>query len=260
MSSRIANTFASLKSMQKTALIPFVMAGDPNLEVTADLLPALVEAGANIIELGVPFTDPVADGETIQAAGLRALKAGTTLQKILGLVSDFRRTNTTTPIVLMGYLNPIHSYGIEAFARDAAISGVDGLIIVDMPPEEADMVSKAFHDHGLDLIRLITPTTDSKRLAYITDGAAGFLYYVSIAGITGTMSADPIKLATRLDEIRSQVSLPLAVGFGIRTALDVAALKSHTDAVVVGSSLIAAFENGGKAKVMELVRQMAEAA
>ena len=260
MSSRIAQTFASLKATGKTALIPFIMAGDPDLAVTADLLPALVEAGANIIELGVPFTDPVADGETIQAAGLRALKAGTNVAKILDLVADFRKTNTTTPIVLMGYLNPIHSYGVEVFAKDAAASGVDGLIIVDMPPEEADVVSGAFHTHNLDLIRLITPTTDSARLAHITGGASGFLYYVSIAGITGTQSADPVQLAARLDDIRGQVSLPVAVGFGICTASDVAALKGHTDGVVVGSSLIAAFESGGKTKVIELVRQMADAA
>ena len=233
--SRIEKTFAAL---DHPALITFIMAGDPDAKVSLEVLKSLPEAGADIIELGMPFTDPMADGPTIELAGGRALKAGASMKQTLQMVKDFREGNTDTPIVLMGYFNPVLQYGIETFANDASEAGVDGLIIVDLPPEEADETLAAAKSKGLDIIRLITPTTTKERLPKILDGASGFLYYVSITGVTGAASADLSKIGPHIEEIKSQTDLPIAIGFGIKTPEDAAQFSKIGDAIVVGSSIV----------------------
>lgn len=243
--SRIETTFEVLKAQNKKALIPFIMAGDPDLEASLEILKALPGAGANLIEVGMPFTDPVADGETIQLAGQRALKAGTTLIKTLEMIAKFRKDNSETPIILMGYANPIHIYGFEKFVCDAQKAGVDGLIIVDLPPEEADELSSALEHTHIDLIRLITPTTDEERLQTLLKGASGFLYYVSITGITGAAKASPEIIAPHIQTIKSHTDLPVAIGFGIKTPQDAATMAKIGDAAVVGSALIQALQAQG---------------
>ncbi len=243
-SNRLASTFSRLAQEGRAGLIPFMTAGDPDIETAAALLAALPEAGADIIELGMPFSDPMADGPAIQLSHQRALKSGTSLRRILQMVREFRTKNQKVPVVLMGYYNPVLQYGLPdglpAFAKDAADAGVDGLLIVDLPPEEDAPLRDALQKAGasIDLIKLITPTSDLQRLQTIQQHALGFLYYVAIAGVTGAASADLGALAARLDLLRSQISLPLAVGFGIKNASDVRALAAHADAVVVGSALI----------------------
>lgn len=235
---RIAQTLAATQAAQRAALVTFIMAGDPDHETTAKILAELPKAGADIIELGMPFSDPMADGPSIQAAGIRALKGGATMVKTLSLVRGFRAQNSTTPIVLMGYFNPILAYQPEKFLADAAAAGVDGLILVDLPPEEdADFRAKA-NKLGIDIIRLATPTTDAARLPMVLDGASGFLYYVSIAGITGTKSATVDHVRTALAAIRKQTALPLAVGFGVKTPEQLAELAAFADGVIVGSALV----------------------
>lgn len=236
--SRIAARFAALKAEGRGALIPFLEAYDPDLATSMAILRGMPGAGADLIEIGMPFTDPMADGPTIQAAGLRGLKAGATLAKTLGMVSAFREGDVNTPVILMGYLNPIASYGPERFCRDAAAAGVDGLIIVDLPTEEAAMVAPHALAHGLDIVRLVAPTTDDARLPIVLRGSSGFVYYVSITGITGTRSPTAESLAAALPRIRHVTDLPVAIGFGIRTPDQAAAAVRVADAAVVASVLI----------------------
>ena len=216
--SRIEKRFQALKEEGHSALVTFIMAGDPDYDSCFDVLKALSEAGADIIELGMPFSDPAADGETIQFAGQRALKAGTKMKDILRMVTEFRAGNAETPIILMGYANPVFHYGYEKFAKDARNAGVDGLIIVDLPPEEDEELRKAAKAEGLNIIRLVTPTADEARLKVILDGASGFLYYVSITGVTGAAVADVNALKPHVEMIKGATDLPVAIGFGIKNA------------------------------------------
>jgi tryptophan synthase alpha chain len=236
--SRIAARFAELRAAGRAGLIPFVEAYDPDPATSLALLRGLPGAGADLIEVGMPFTDPMADGPTIQVAGQRALRAGATLAGTLALVRDFRRDDAATPIVLMGYLNPILSYGIARFCTDAASGGVDGLIIVDLPPEEADEVAVPARNEGLDLVRLIAPTTDTARLPHVLKGTSGFVYYVAITGVTGTRTAAEDDLAAAIPRARAHTALPIAVGFGVRTPAQAAVVARHADAAVVGSALV----------------------
>ena len=236
--SRIAARFAHLRQVGRGALIPFLEAYDPDAATSMALLAGMPAAGADLIEIGMPFTDPMADGPTIQAAGKRALKAGATLARTLAMVRDFRREDETTPIILMGYLNPILSYGPERFCQDARTSGVDGLIVVDLPTEEADLLLPHASARGLDLIRLVAPTTDDERMPLVLAGSSGFVYYVAITGITGTASASTEDLAHNIPRIRRVSDLPVAVGFGVRTPAQAAAAVGIADAAVVASALI----------------------
>ena len=236
--SRISVRFADLAEARRAGLVTFMMAGDPDMAVFESILVGLPEAGADLIEIGMPFSDPMADGPSIQAAGLRALKAGTKLRHILAAVARFRERDTTTPIILMGYYNPIFHYGGDAFTRDAAAAGVDGLILVDLPPEEAGEFLPYVTRDRLDFIRLTTPTSDDARLPKVLVGASGFIYHVAIAGITGTRSASVADVAPVVARIRRHTDLPVAIGFGIRTPEHAAASAAIADAVVVGSALI----------------------
>lgn len=241
--SRIAGTFANLRAGNRPALIPFVTAGDPNNDVTVPLLHALVEAGADLLELGVPFSDPMADGPVIQRASERALHGGTNLSRVLQMVREFRRQNTSTPVVLMGYLNPFEITGYEAFAKAAAEAGVDGVLTVDLPPEEAEEFLAAMRANDLDLIFLLAPTSDEARIRRICDTASGFVYYVSLKGVTGASHLDVASVAEKVKEIKRFTELPVGVGFGIsdgRTAAEIAAVS---DAVVVGSVLVKTIES-----------------
>ena len=238
MSSRIARRFAELKTAGRAALIPYLTCGDPDAETFARLLAALPAAGADLIEIGMPFSDPMADGPSIQAAGLRALNAGMTLARTLAIVRAFRTGEDATPIVLMGYYNPIFIYGVERFLADARSAGVDGLIVVDLPPEHDDELCLPALAAGIDFIRLATPTTDDRRLPAVLKHSAGFVYYVSIAGVTGTKTADAQGIAAAVARIRRQSSLPVAVGFGIRTPEQAQAVARIADAAVVGSALV----------------------
>jgi tryptophan synthase alpha chain len=251
MPTRIDRRFADLARQNRAALVTFVMAGDPDLATCLDILKALPRAGADVIELGMPFTDPMADGPAIQAAGLRALAAGTTLAKTLALAADFRAGDSTTPVVLMGYYNPVYVYGVEAFLRDAKAAGVDGLIIVDLPPEEDSELCLPALAAGLNFIRLATPTTDAARLPAVLAHTSGFVYYVSITGITGAAAPDFAKVAAAVSRIKAHTSLPVAVGFGVKNAGSAAAIAAHADGVVVGSAIVEALrgslDNHGKA-------------
>ncbi|MGB4108194.1 MAG: tryptophan synthase subunit alpha [Alphaproteobacteria bacterium] len=233
--SRISQTFAALK---RPALITFITAGDPDAARSMEILKSLPGAGADIIELGMPFTDPMADGPVIQAAGLRALNAGATMQQTLKMVQQFRQENSTTPIVLMGYANPALQYGNDKFCVDAAKAGVDGLIIVDLPPEESEELESAAKKNGLDFIRLLTPTTKDDRIPTVVKNASGFLYYVSVTGITGAAKASPETIRPHIEQIRKHTKLPIAIGFGIKTPEDAKALSKIGDAVVVGSAIV----------------------
>ena len=245
---RIDARFAALKAEGRAAFVAYVMAGDPDTETAFEILKGLPAAGADIIELGFPFSDPMAEGPPIQRAALRGLAAGMTLKGTLALVKRFRADDQTTPIILMGYLNPILSAGFEAFARDAAEAGVDGLIVVDCPPEESDPLVDALDQNHLALIRLATPTTDDKRLEVVIRRTSGFVYYVSVAGVTGVKEADAAVVAPAVARVRKASGLPVAVGFGIRTPERAAAVAKVADAVVVGSALVdviaAALESG----------------
>ena len=237
--SRIAATFARLRGVEhRAALIPFIEAFDPDRATSLALLTGMAANGADLIEIGVPFTDPMADGPIIQAAARRALLAGATLPGVLALVAEFRAGNSHTPLVLMGYLNPILSYGVEVFCKDAAGAGVDGLIVVDLPTEEADLLLPHAAEHGLDVIRLIAPTTSDDRLPKVLSGSSGFVYYVSITGITGTRTATEADLARDIPRIRRATDLPIAVGFGVRTPAQAATIARHADAAIVASALI----------------------
>jgi tryptophan synthase alpha chain len=265
--SRIATRFAALKREGRGALISFVEAWDPDAATAMELLRGMPAAGADLLEIGMPFTDPMADGPIVQAAGKRGLKAGVKVAHVLTMVRDFRRDDADTPIILMGYLNPILSYGPERFCADAETAGVDGLIIVDLPTEEADLLAPAAQAHGLDIIRLVAPTTDDKRLPLVLAGSSGFVYYVSIIGITGTRSATSEHLAAAIPRIRRATDLPIAVGFGVRSPHQAAEAVRVADAAVVASALIdtlaANLDEQGRAKpgavrkVLDQVRELA---
>lgn len=235
---RIAARFAALRTEGRGALIPFVEAWDPDPDTSMALLQGMPAAGADLIEIGMPFTDPMADGPTIQAAGKRALRAGVKMADTLAMVHTFRRDDAATPIVLMGYLNPILSYGPQRFCTDAACAGVDGLIVVDLPPEEAALLAADAKANDLDMIRLIAPTTDDRRLPHVVAGSSGFVYYVSITGITGTRTATADHLAHAIPRIRKVTDLPIAVGFGVRSPEQAAVVARAADAAVVASALI----------------------
>ncbi len=235
---RIQKRFAKLKSEGRAGLVTFITAGDPDQETAQKILNGLPAAGADLIELGMPFSDPMADGPAIQLANLRALASGVTLVKTLGMVAEFRKQDGETPIILMGYYNPIHCYGNQRFIGDAINAGVDGLIIVDLPPEEDDELCHPCMTAGLNWIRLTTPTSDAARLQTILRNSSGFVYHVSIAGITGTRSAALTDVESALDRIRNQTSLPVAVGFGLKTPDQTREIASVADAAVVGSALV----------------------
>jgi tryptophan synthase alpha chain len=238
MTARIDARFAELKREGRAAFITFLMAGDPDIDTSLAIIKALPKAGADVIEIGMPFTDPMADGPAIQAAGLRALKAGMTLKKTLALVRDFRVDDDATPIVLMGYYNPIYIYGVEKFIADAKICGVDGLILVDLPAEEDDELCVPALAAGLNFIRLATPTTDDKRLPAVLANTSGFVYYVSITGITGSAAADIAAVTEAVARIKRHTRLPVCVGFGIRTPEAARAVAENADGAVVGTALV----------------------
>jgi tryptophan synthase alpha chain len=238
MTGRIDRRFAALRKDGRAALVTFTMAGDPDYATSVAILKALPKAGADVIELGMPFTDPMADGPAIQAAGLRALHAGQTLKKTLAAIRDFRAGDDATPIVLMGYYNPIYLYGVDRFLADVKAAGVDGLIVVDLPPEEDAELCLPAMKAGLNFIRLATPTTDDKRLPAVLTNTSGFVYYVSITGITGAAAPDTGKVASAVARIKRHTKLPVCVGFGVRTAEHARAIAGGTDGVVVGSALV----------------------
>jgi tryptophan synthase alpha chain len=235
---RIDACFVALRREGRAGLVTFVMAGDPDPDTSAAILKALPEAGADVIEIGMPFTDPMADGPAIQAAGLRALRAGQNLAKTMDLVRDFRSCDTATPVVLMGYYNPIYIYGVARFLADAKAAGVDGLIVVDLPPEEDTELCLPALRAGLHFIRLATPTTDDKRLPAVLANTSGFVYYVSITGITGAAAPDAGLVVEAVRRIKRHTDLPVAVGFGVRDAASAAAIAQGAEAVVVGSALV----------------------
>ena len=235
---RIADTFARLRAQNKKAFVAYIMAGDPDVDRSLAVMTGLPAAGVDIIELGMPFTDPMADGPTIQLAGQRALEAGMTLQKTLDMVTDFRKSDRTTPIVMMGYYNPIYSRGVERFLADAKAAGIDGLIVVDLPPEEDSELCLPAQAAGLNFIRLATPTTDAKRLPKVLQNTSGFVYYVSITGITGAAAARPEDVAPEVARIKAATDLPVIVGFGITTPEAAQAIAAIADGCVVGSAII----------------------
>ncbi|XUM23724.1 tryptophan synthase subunit alpha [Bradyrhizobium oligotrophicum S58] len=265
MTSRMDARFAQLKQEGRSAFVTFVMSGDPDPETSLAIVKSLPQAGADIIEIGMPFTDPMADGPSIQAAGLRALKAGMTLKKTLQLVRGFRESDADTPIVLMGYYNPIYIYGVDKFLDDAKAAGVDGLIIVDLPPEEDDELCIPALKAGLNFIRLATPTTDDKRLPAVLANTSGFVYYVSITGITGAAAADSPAVASAVARIKRHTALPVCVGFGIRTPETARAIAAHADGAVVGTALVDALrasldaEGRATAKTVGAVADLAAA-
>jgi tryptophan synthase alpha chain len=265
VTTRIDTRFAELKKEGRAAFVTFVMCGDPDLATSLEIIKALPKAGADIIEIGMPFTDPMADGPAIQAAGLRALKAGTTLKKTLQVVRDFRAGDNATPIVLMGYYNPIYIYGVDKFLADAKSAGVDGLIIVDLPPEEDTELCIPAMQAGLNFIRLATPTTDDKRLPAVLANTSGFVYYVSITGITGSASADTAQVSAAVARIKRHTQLPVCVGFGIRTPDAARGIAEAANGAVVGSALIDALratldsEGRATAKTVPAVADLAAA-
>jgi tryptophan synthase alpha chain len=268
MTTRIDQRFADLKREGRSALVTFTMAGDPDTKTSLAILKELPKAGADVIELGMPFTDPMADGPAVQAGGLRALNAGQDMVKTLGMVRAFRKGDDATPIVLMGYYNPIYIYGVERFLKDAKSAGVDGLIVVDLPPEEDEELCLPALKAGLNFIRLSTPTTDDKRLPAVLANTSGFVYYVSITGITGAAAPDVSKVAKAVARIKRHTELPIAVGFGVRTAQQARAIAATAEGVVVGSALVNAIKDSldkkGKATsrtvkaVTGLVAELAE--
>jgi tryptophan synthase alpha chain len=268
MTTRIDARFAALAKEGRAALVTFTMAGDPDDATALAILKALPKAGADVIEFGMPFTDPMADGPAIQAAGLRALAAGANMKKTLAAVREFRATDDATPIVLMGYYNPIYVYGVDKFLTDARAAGVDGLIVVDLPPEEDGELCLPALKAGFNFIRLATPTTDDKRLPVVLTNTSGFVYYVSITGITGAAAPDPGKVTAAVARIKRHTKLPVCVGFGVRTAEHARAIAAGADGVVVGSALVEAvrgsLDPAGKATaktveaVGDLVRTLAK--
>ncbi len=268
MTTRIEKRFAALKQEGRAALVTFIMAGDPDTETSLAIARALPKAGADVIEIGMPFTDPMADGPSIQASGVRALKGGARMTRTLAMVRDFRKDDGETPIVLMGYYNPIYIYGVAKFLADAKAAGVDGLIVVDLPPEEDEELCLPALKAGLNFIRLATPTTDDKRLPVVLTNTSGFVYYVSITGITGAAAPDAAKVSGAVARIKRHTKLPVAVGFGVRTAEQARAIAEGADGVVVGSALVdvlgKSLDKDGKATagtvkaVADLVTQLAQ--
>ena len=243
MTTRIDRRFAALKAEGRPGLVTYFMGGDPDYETSLSIMKALPKAGADVIELGMPFSDPMADGPAIQAAGLRALKGGQTLAKTLAMAADFRKQDDDTPIVMMGYYNPIYIYGVERFLTDAKASGVDGLIVVDLPPEMDEELCVPALKAGLNFIRLATPTTDEKRLPTVLNNTSGFVYYVSMTGITGSALPDTIGVGAAVDRIKAHTDLPVCVGFGVKTAEQARAIGASADGVVVGTAIVNAVAN-----------------
>ncbi|MDF3841409.1 tryptophan synthase subunit alpha [Pseudomonas citronellolis] len=261
--SRLQTRFAELKQQNRAALVTFITAGDPGYSTSLDILKGLPEAGADVIELGMPFTDPMADGPAIQLANIRALGNGQNLARTLKMVREFRAGNDSTPLVLMGYFNPIHYYGVERFIADAKEAGVDGLIIVDLPPEHNEDLCQPAQAAGLDFIRLTTPTTDDARLPTVLAGSSGFVYYVSVAGVTGAGAATLEHVEQAVARLRRHTDLPVAIGFGIRTPEHAASVARLADGVVVGSALVDKIANAGSSAeavqgVLGLCRELAE--
>ncbi|WP_353200659.1 tryptophan synthase subunit alpha [Sandarakinorhabdus sp.] len=254
---RLSTRFAACAAEGRAALVTFVTAGDPDLATSAQILAALPGAGADVIEIGMPFTDPMADGPAIQRGNIRSLGGGTTLKHLIAMVREFRETDAATPVVLMGYFNPILSFGPERFAAEAKAAGIDGCIVVDLPPEEASELTPALQAHGLHLVRLATPTTDAARLPAVLDGASGFLYYVSVAGVTGAGSAQAGDVAAAVARLKAATSLPIAVGFGVRTPEQAAAVAVHADAVVVGSAIVDAIGDAAAARANDIPARVA---
>jgi tryptophan synthase alpha chain len=256
--SRLADTFARLKKEGRAAFVPFITAGDPDMETSLAILEKLPAAGADIIELGLPFSDPMADGPAVQAASVRALNAGATTLKVFEMVKKFRKADKTTPIVLMGYYNPVHAYGTARFAKDAAAAGIDGLIVVDLPIEEDEVLRVPAAAQGVDVIRFVTPTTDDARLKQILDGASGYLYYVSVAGVTGTKAVPEDEVRAAMARIRAATDLPVTVGFGIRNAEQAAAIAALADGVVVGSAIVSRIADNAGAGKDKIVAEVVE--
>ena len=254
---RLTARFAELSAYDRPGFVAYLMAGDGD---SLSLLKALPKAGADVIELGVPFTDPMADGAAIQAAGLRALEDGMTLKGVLKQAAEFRKSDKDTPLVLMGYANPFHAYGWKAFAKDAAKAGVDGVICVDVPPEEDEDLRGALAKAGIALIRLATPTTDDARLATVVANTAGFVYYVSTTGVTGAKSGEAGDVGAAVERVKRAARLPVAVGFGVKTPDQARAIAARADAVVVGSAIVEAMHEGGVDKAITLVEELADAA
>lgn len=258
---RIDAKFADLKARNTKAFVAYVMAGDPDVATSLELVRGLPGAGVDIIELGLPFTDPMADGPTIQVAGQRALEGGMTLERTLDLVRAFREGDDTTPIVMMGYYNPIFSHGVDRFLAEAKEAGIDGLIIVDLPPEEDDELCIPARDAGLNFIRLATPTTDDKRLPKVLQNTSGFVYYVSITGITGAAAAQAVDVGPEVARIKAQTDLPVIVGFGIRTPDQARAIAGVADGAVVGSAIVAELASGKPvSQVLSFVKSLADGA
>jgi tryptophan synthase alpha chain len=264
MSGRIDRRFEELREQGRAGLVTFTMAGDPDHNKSLEILLSLPDAGADLIEIGMPFTDPVADGPAIQSAGQRALEGGANMHNTLKIVRQFRKSDENTPLILMGYLNPVMAFGYEKFMKDAHEAGVDGLIIVDLPPEEDQEVRELAFQFELDMIRLVTPTTDERRLPAVLDKASGLLYFVSIAGVTGTASVNSESVGEYLENLRQYTDLPVAAGFGIKTPRDVAAIGEFADAVVVGSAIVntvAEYKDSSELteKVIQQVRELRSA-
>ncbi|SMH36490.1 tryptophan synthase subunit alpha [Maritimibacter sp. HL-12] len=258
---RIDDTFAQLRAEGKKAFVAYIMAGDPDYATSMEVLRGLPAAGVDVIELGIPFTDPMADGPTIQLAGQRALEAGQTLQKTLDMATEFRKSDDTTPIVLMGYYNPIYNRGVARFLEDAKAAGIDGLIVVDLPPEEDDELCIPAQKAGLNFIRLATPTTDDKRLPKVLTNTSGFLYYVSITGITGAAEAQAGDVSPEVARIKAQTDLPVIVGFGIKTPDAAEQIASVADGAVVGSAIVDLIGKGkSPAEVLGFVKGLADGA
>ncbi len=255
---RLIQRFTDIEKREDKALVTFITAGDPDLDTTAEMIPLLEEAGADIIELGMPFSDPMADGPTIQLSSERALAAGTTLEAVLATVRRARATSSI-PIILMGYLNPIHAYGYGRFARDAAQAGVDGVLLVDMPPEESRQFLQAACAHDLNAIFLLTPTSDKSRIATVAELGKGFIYYVTVTGVTGARQEVSASLATELGRIRKKIKLPIVAGFGISTPEQAASVASLADGVVVGSAIVKLFQQHSGKKLKTEVKRLVSA-
>lgn len=259
MTHRIDKTFADRKAKGQSAFVAYIMGGDPDRETSQALLNALPDAGVDIIELGMPFTDPAADGPTIEDAGLRSLAAGTTLTSVLEMAREFRKINDTTPLIIMGYCNPVHNMGYAEFSKHAKAAGIDGAIIVDLPPEEDSELRASFDDHDLALIRLATPTTDAARLPRVVAGTKGFVYYVSMTGITGAAFSQGASITQQVANVRAASNLPVVVGFGVKTPERARDIAKDADGVVVGSAIVKTLHEEGVDAALALVKSLGEA-
>jgi len=259
MTARIDKTFADRKAKGQAVFVAYIMGGDPDRVTSQKMLNSLPEAGVDIIELGIPFTDPMADGPVIEEAGIRSRAAGTTLTSVLEMATEFRRDNQTTPIIVMGYANPLHHMGYEAFAKTAKTAGVDGAIIVDLPPEEDSELRAAFDTHDLALIRLATPTTDAQRLPKVVAGTKGFVYYVSMTGITGASFAQAASVTAQVARVKAAANLPVVVGFGVKTPERAREVAQEADGVVVGTAIVKTMHEDGPEAALALVKSLADA-